>query len=774
MLALLAAAAAAAAGGASAACQWRLPFDAAAVPGQQAALSAVDTPLGPMAHRQVSLAANTTLAPELKAHSDLLCPNSTGTFRVVASASMFAGAGWWLNGGAWIYGRLNATHSFLYWQRVDQLGELFEAAPIPTLSQIILPTAAPLPGHGAGSVGFVPPPLGRSWTTRSEIAVGDALLLAVASPNPGTPAEKAAEMVSMLHAVLPTITPPSTTLPAGEWMAVAEAALAALEDAATNRTRLDWRGKRWLRSYVNDYRTTPELLTHVDVVEALVRYELATGKRTQLGSDMRSNMATGVFFNEQLRVLMDWAGTGVIGAGSQGDTWYTLFVHIKFAHLALLGETWAEDQLLKSIDFVIMLGRKMQYRFPTFFRYVGQERVYGGAEHSDAMGYAYLMLQMHELRPDNRTFLAEARAAYQEGQGRSLFNGSFDGLMYERPFPSLGCVALAKLANITAKPSLYDEALRAAASMLQWITPYQVAHGYRGAVPSFMALSAMASSYSAAFETHQSLRYLTECLELSKGHWPTEAVQLFSAVTKHASGVARSAYPDVLPAYALSGVGCPTVFMGNIDCMLHSTNASGNGWLNDRSVMVPVEDLVWESHRAEADQHGALPECGQVGQEIYGAGLAFDMALLQDDYGAASSMVPSVGSATLVPFPRLLRTSAASTGAGGNLSRSSGSYSVQFALQGAAESVLESVLMELEAPAGITLKHLPRRALLATGGSCDHSHSAISEVRAEGRDHRTVALSVGAGVTAGAKEMLLWLQPQCEPWRAFRMVLIVS
>ena len=109
--------------------------------------------------------------------------------------------------------------------------------------------------------------------------------------------------------------------------------------------------------------------------------------------------------------------------------------------------------------------------------------------------------------------------------------------------------------------------------------------------------------------------------------------------------------------------------------------------------------------------------------------------------------------------------------AGGNLTRSSGSYSVQFALQGAAESVLESVLMELEAPAGITLKHPPRRALLATGSSCDHS--GVSEVRTEGRDHRTVALSIDAGVTAGAKEMLLWLQPQCEPWRAFRMVLIV-
>ena len=131
-----------------------------------------------------------------------------------------------------------------------------EAAPIPTLSQIMLPTAAPLAGQ-RGSVGFVPPPLGRNLTCRSPLVVGDALFLTVASAPAATPEAQAAEMVEMLHAVFPTITPPSTALPDGEWRAVAEAAIQALEDGATNRTRLDWRGKRWLRSYVNDYRTTP-------------------------------------------------------------------------------------------------------------------------------------------------------------------------------------------------------------------------------------------------------------------------------------------------------------------------------------------------------------------------------------------------------------------------------------------------------------------------------------------------------------------------------------
>jgi hypothetical protein len=564
---------------ASAACQWQLPYDPSLVQGQQAQLSRVPTVLGAATRRQVTLDAGSTLVatawpsnrPEHAPRSDLVCSNRTGDFAVVASASMFAGSGWWLNGGSWVYGRANASHAFLYWQRIDALGDLFEAAPIPTLSQVLLPTSRwPLPPptpHVA--LGFVPPPLASNLTTRGPLALGDALLLELHS-SAASAAEQAAELVRMLDALLPHVAPPTRALPSDEWATTAERALAALEGAgaansSSGSTRLAWKGHSWLRSYVNDYRTVPELLTHCDVLEALVRWEAHAGKETQLGKDLRAGMATGVFFNEQVGVLLDWAG-GQLNAGSQGDTWYTIFTHIKFAHLALLGEDWARVQLLKSIPYVIRYARRMAYCFPVFFKYLSMERVHQGeGEHSDAMGYAYLMLQMAELTAAQgggntssgsaALYLSEAKAAHAAGGGRSFFNGSFTHLMYERPFPSLGCVALAKLANLTGDHSLYAEALRAEASMLPWITNYQAMHGYRGAVPSFMGLSAMSSSYSAAFETHQSLRYLDECLALAAPHWPAAASRFFSEVIKHASGVARASYPDRIPDWAFAPIG---------------------------------------------------------------------------------------------------------------------------------------------------------------------------------------------------------------------------
>lgn len=45
----------------------------------------------------------------------------------------------------------------------------------------------------------------------------------------------------------------------------------------------------------------------------------------------------------------------------------------------------------------------MNYNFPVRFHWLSMERAYSNGrspgEHSDAMGYAYLMLQLHELNP---------------------------------------------------------------------------------------------------------------------------------------------------------------------------------------------------------------------------------------------------------------------------------------------------------------------------------------------------------------------------------------
>jgi hypothetical protein len=349
-------------------CAWRLPYDALAVSGQSASLSSVATALGPATHRRVTLAAGSTLLATAQAppsafapRSDLLCANTTGELSVVASASMFAGSGWWLNGGSWIYGRTNATHSFLYFQRMGELGELLEAAPIPTLSQVLLPTytwpiappsAAPVP------LGFLPPPLARNLTAREPLLLGDALLLEVASGT-ATADEQAAELVLMLEALRPAFTPPSTKLAPTEWGDVAVQAIAALEDTRTNRTGLVWKGRRYVRSYVNDYRQTPELLTQLDVLETLVRYEKSTGSPTLLGKQLRAAMAEGHFFCRQLGVITDWAGASGFSASSRADTWYLIFTHIKYAHLALGGEVWARTQLEASIDYVVRYGRKV-------------------------------------------------------------------------------------------------------------------------------------------------------------------------------------------------------------------------------------------------------------------------------------------------------------------------------------------------------------------------------------------------------------------------------
>lgn len=216
--------------------------------------------------------------------------------------------------------------------------------------------------------------------------------------------------------------------------------------------------------------------------------------------------------------------------------------------------------------------------------------------------------------------------------------------------------------------------------------------------------------------------------------------------------------------------------MGNVQCGLKVANASNNGWLNNKSVMVPVEDLVWESHRAQRDEHGALPLVGQVGQEIYGAGLAFDMALLQPRYGAATSIVAPTGedgTATLQLFPRLLRCTPLSVPlseqleaeeAGGRAN--GGGCNLSLALHGAASAaVLASVEIELQGPPGIQL--------LPGGGDGDGGVAAGGAGSGGGR---ALVLVVDAAVAraAGTTELLCWLRVPSQPWRANRLVLQVS
>lgn len=213
-------------------------------------------------------------------------------------------------------------------------------------------------------------------------------------------------------------------------------------------------------------------------------------------------------------------------------------------------------------------------------------------------------------------------------------------------------------------------ALQPLAYTLPSIGTYQADWGYRHAIPTFMQVSAMRSSYSAAFETHHTLHYLHRVLQVSASlpavaQLPPHTVTIVKSVIRFALGYSRYAYPDKFPAFILSPIARPAGPPGT------KGGVDPFNFTNDRSIAVPVEDY-WGSvshvgsspWTSDAPYHAlnSLIPLGSIGQEIYGAGLAFEAALLAPIYGSVTAAHPEAFNTTWQLTRRVMSITAGSSG----------------------------------------------------------------------------------------------------------------
>ena len=183
-------------------------------------------------------------------------------------------------------------------------------------------------------------------------------------------------------------------------------------------------------------------------------------------------------------------------------------------------------------------------------------------------------------------------------------------------------------------------------------------------------------TYVAGMEGHTSAWYVSEWLRIVSEHSTTggdplsptveAAISLATQYVQHAGGVMRSLYPSGMPAAALSkwayqvcvcynlSTAAPccctmkiqrfydqvsttnsltrTLIVGAVclGVVMHGravTRPPQTGAPNNGSVEIPVED-----YRFDRSQPGI------VGQEVYGSGACFDMAMLERRHGARASV----------------------------------------------------------------------------------------------------------------------------------------
>lgn len=395
----------------------------------------------------------------------------------------------------------------------------------------------------------------------------------------------------------------------------------------------------------------------------------------------------------------------------------------------------------RTLNFLIALAHNMDYGFhPSYsmdFANASEAGGFGGPHSGyelDAIGgYILVMMEAYETF-HNRTYLEEAKIAADRLASDRGADEFF--MTYELPMEAMGMLGLVKLGDATQNKSYYDLSSRPLAYTLADCTLFQADYGFRDGLPTFMALAAMSGTYVAGMEGHTSAWYVSEWLRVGATNLSPAAIALGTSYVKYAGGVLRAMYPSGMPDAALA----PWAYQ--------------TGAPNNASIEIPVEDYRFDR---------STP--GIVGQEVYGSGAAFDMAILQRRHGAKASVWPSAKTVVATVPPSSIDS--AGVGADG-----SGAHTMEWR---PAQYLWPRTLTLRRGEAKPLTVYYPHAGLLppaevqklsaqqavltietAPGGSSEFSVKRAQH-RTDGSGHLDVWVFASASAALGVHETVFWL-----------------
>jgi hypothetical protein len=359
-------------------------------------------------------------------------------------------------------------------------------------------------------------------------------------------------------------------------------------------------GKTFLNAYVGSDDKPPESMVQAAVEVALCEYESWQLEPLPLMKRLEGNLAA--FYLQDLGTMARWLPGEKFRNEDRGeeqetermDSWYLLHTMMNLGRLAAFGKKAEQKLFLESLAYVIKTAHHFKHDWPVFYhrrtlKVLKREVEEGLGGERDAAGlYAYVMLQAWELTADRR-YLDEAEAA------ASKLTGLGFGMLYQTNNTVHTAVALARLWRATGN-SLYRElSLVCMASVLSHLWMWEPA---RPGNPwsTYMGLPPLHDApYIAPYEEAEVLAASRIYLAEMDGQIPASLVELWVEYGKHLVSRACHYYPDELPSEAV----CEDPREGIID----------------RSLPIPLEDL-----------YASTEPAGQVGQELYGVGLALILA----------------------------------------------------------------------------------------------------------------------------------------------------
>jgi hypothetical protein len=361
-------------------------------------------------------------------------------------------------------------------------------------------------------------------------------------------------------------------------------------------------GRSYLNAYVADYKTPPEIMVQLAVLLPLIDFDRWSGENH---SPVIETLHNGLenFYDEELGTIVRWLPAkekNLDWSEEQKkpdvmDSWYLHHPLLNLSRLALNGDEVAKKLLLNSIAYVIKVAHHFKYEWPVFYKMSTlevekAETQEGEGGEKDVPGaYAHLMIQVWQLTGDQKYF-DEAVAAAQKLDGLS-----FD-IFYQANNTAFSAGALLRLYKETKDELFLNLSYLCIASILKNVQLWDCNYGNAKHYPTFFAIYPLKDApYTAAYEEQEVYAGIVTFLKEAEGLNILPSVKLLLAeLVKYVINRVSYYYPPRLPKEVL--VKNDEVKTGEID---------PNLW-------IALEDL----------QDGWNPS-GQVGQEVYGAGIAF-------------------------------------------------------------------------------------------------------------------------------------------------------
>lgn len=522
------------------------------------------------------------------------CPELT--FTAIPRITLYTGQAPMAAGLVYLYEAALLDSTLFYFQDFTALNDYFAATRTAPMGGIF---PAPLPHLPASVVGLLGDGFGLALpgAARATLPVGQRTVLSdgYLALTPGRPADEAAmawQFLDDLAAIYRRIHRPPT-----EWVDWQDLARRTLKDLPDPRNWVEVDGRPFLRAYVNDERTTPELIAQLDVLTSLRAYCARYGHTPETRElDRRLSATLPYFYSPEARAMLNRP----LSISRVADSWYFVTGLLDLYRLARGGDAQAQRLLMDSVERAIDIAHRYRYTFPVFVDPTGATHppqpdppMCPPMEYDVAGAYACLMLGLSEETGEARYF-EEARAAVE-----ALAGLGFD-LAYELHVTALAAVACARLYRRTGDPAYLRLSGLPLANLFRHCWLWECEYGYARAYRTFFGLLPM--TYAGVItpkEQYEAWQSAAECLRLLGEEAPESVRLLLAEFYRHTLNTMRSALAPLRP---LEGVADRPRIQRSVP-------------QNAPELYIPLEDVRdgWEAS-------------GHIGQELYGSGMALTFA----------------------------------------------------------------------------------------------------------------------------------------------------